>query len=159
MQGNFDYQELSDLPEDVRTREYRVGLSINVAASLKEKNKSQDKDLQQHLHWTRIWLEAFSFSGYSSRFHAFLYSLPPNPTPKPKSFFFLFTIHLALQSRKDVLLSETLWWQNDTPFSRSPNKAFWFECQCCEDMIECEIHFYISQLQNKLYSSISLPSV
>lgn len=43
MQGNFDYQELSDLPEDVRTREYRVGLSINVAASLKEKTNHKTK--------------------------------------------------------------------------------------------------------------------
>lgn len=141
--GRSNYQELSDLPEELRTKEYRVGLwfqsSFRQCCCLfkkqkkKKKEKSQAKDFQKHLHWTRIGFgNIYSFSCYSSRFCSFL---PPSPLPplSPKAFFFFFSaIRLALQSGKDVPLSETLCWQNDTPFSRSPDKAFWFECQCCE---------------------------
>lgn len=103
-------------------------------------------------------LEGFIRFRYSSRFCSFLPACPPYPIPEPKkpfAFFFLpFT--QPFKAGRMCLWVKHCVGKMTLHFPGALTKPFDLNVNAVS-MIKCKIHFYIPQLQNKFYSSISLP--
>jgi hypothetical protein len=124
--GNSGYQR----GRNFRNREYKVVLqfqsSFHKCYCLFKKKKKRYRKITRVFNSICIELE-FDLAAFIHFpvIHPDLFlSSPSQPSPTRKQKAFLFSIHLALQGGKDVPLSKTLCRQNDTPFSRIPNKAF-----------------------------------